>query len=165
MAMKDTLIAELKHEAVNTRKMLERVPVDKYSWKPHEKSMTVGRLASHIAQLPVWINRTMAAAEFDFAATPMLSGTYEDMAALLNAFEEMQANAIAALENATDEMMNEKFIVRRGDKVMFELPRKVMIRNIAFNHIVHHRGQLSVFLRLLDVPVPGMYGPSRDETP
>ena len=163
MAIKDSLIAELKHEAINSRKMLERVPVDKYGWSPHEKSMTIGRLASHIAQLPVWVNRTLAAPQFDFAATPMLPGTYEDTAALVKAFEEMQSNAIAALVNATDEILNEKFTVRRGDLVMFELPRKILIRNIALNHIVHHRGQLSVFLRLLDVPVPGMYGPSADE--
>ena len=163
MAMNDALIAELKHEAINTRKILERVPEDKYSWKPHEKSMAIGRLASHIAELPIWINRTLEAAEFDFLAAPMQSVTYENKAVLLKVFEDKQAAAIAALQNATDDALNEKYIMRRGEKVMFELPRKVMVRNIAFNHIVHHRGQLSVFLRLLDVSVPGMYGPSADE--
>ena len=161
--MNDALAAELKHEAINTRKMLERVPEDKYSWKPHEKSMTIGRLASHIAELPIWINRTVEAAEFDFLATPMQSVTYENKAALLKVFEERLAAAVAALQNATDDAMNEKYIMRRGEKVMVELPRKILIRNIGLNHIVHHRGQLSVMLRLLDVPVPGMYGPSADE--
>ena len=163
MPQKDALIAELKQEAVNTRKMLERVPEDKFLWKPHEKSMTIGRLASHIAEIPVWINRTLTANEFDFATASMVRTTYENRAALLKVFDEKQAEAIAALQNTTDEMLNETYSVRRGEQVMFSMPRKVMMRNFAFNHLIHHRGQLSVNLRLLDVPVPGMYGPSADE--
>jgi len=163
MPQKDALIAELKQEAVNTRKMLERVPEDKFLWKPHEKSMTIGRLASHIAEIPVWINRTLTANEFDFATASMVRNTYENRAALLKVFDEKQAEAIAVLQNATDEMLNETYSVRRGEQVMFSMPRKVMLRNFAFNHLIHHRGQLSVNLRLLDVPVPGMYGPSADE--
>jgi len=163
MPQKDALIAELKQEAVNTRKMLERVPEDKFLWKPHEKSMTIGRLASHIAEIPVWINRTLTANEFDFATASMVRNTYENKAALLKVFDEKQAEAIAALQNTTDEMLNETYSVRRGEQVMFAMPRKVMLRNFAFNHLIHHRGQLSVNLRLLDVPVPGMYGPSADE--
>ena len=163
MPQKDALIAELKQEAVNTRKMLERVPEDKFLWKPHEKSMTIGRLASHIAEIPVWINRTLTANEFDFATASMVRTTYENRAALLKVFDEKQAEAIAALQNTTDEMLNETYSVRRGEQVMFSMPRKVMLRNFAFNHLIHHRGQLSVNLRLLDVPVPGMYGPSADE--
>jgi len=163
MPQKDALIAELKQEAVNTRKMLERVPEDKFLWKAHEKSMTIGRLASHIAEIPVWINRTLTANEFDFATASMVRTTYENRAALLKVFDEKQAEAIAALQNTTDEMLNETYSVRRGEQVMFAMPRKVMLRNFAFNHLIHHRGQLSVNLRLLDVPVPGMYGPSADE--
>ena len=163
MPQKDALIAELKQEAVNTRKMLERVPEDKFLWKPHEKSMTIGRLASHIAEIPVWINRTLTANEFDFATASMVRTTYENRAALLKVFDEKQAEAIAALQNTTDEMLNETYSVRRGEQVMFAMPRKVNLRNFAFNHLIHHRGQLSVNLRLLDVPVPGMYGPSADE--
>jgi len=163
MPQKDALIAELKQEAVNTRKMLERVPEDKFLWKPHEKSMTIGRLASHIAEIPVWINRTLTANEFDFATASMVRTTYENRAALLKVFDEKQAEAIAALQNTTDELLNETYSVRRGEQVMFAMPRKVMLRNFAFNHLIHHRGQLSVNLRLLDVPVPGMYGPSADE--
>jgi uncharacterized damage-inducible protein DinB len=163
MEQKDALIAELKNEAVNTRKMLERIPEDKYSWKPHDKSMTIGRLASHIAELPVWVNRVLQADEFDFATATMLRNTYEGTAALLKVFEDRQSDAINALQNASDEMMQETFSVLRGGNIVFALPRKVMMRNFAFNHLIHHRGQLSVFLRLLDVPVPGMYGPSADE--
>ncbi len=163
MAQKDALIAELKNEAVNSRKMLEKVPENKFGWKPHDKSMTIGRLASHIAEIPVWVNRILEAPAFDFATASMVRNTYENTAALLKVFEEKQAGAMVALQNASDEMLQEKFAIRLGEQVVMELPRKVIVRNFAFNHLVHHRGQLSVFLRLLDVPVPGMYGPSADE--
>ena len=163
MSQKDAFKAELKYEAANTRKMLERIPEDKFAWKPHDKSMTIGRLASHIAEIPVWVNRTLEADTFDFATASMVRNTYENTAALLKVFEEKQAAAITALQNASDEMLNVMFAVYRGEQVIFEMPRKVMIRNFAYNHLIHHRGQLSVCLRLLDVPVPGMYGPSADE--
>jgi len=162
MSQKDAFIAELKQEAVNTRRILERVPQDKFAWKPHDKSMTIGRLSAHIAEIPVWINRTLEG-EFDFATASMVRNTYENTAALLKVFEEKQAAAVIALQDASDEILDAKFIVRRGEQVLFELPRKVMMRNFAYNHLIHHRGQLSVFLRLLDTPVPGMYGPSADE--
>jgi len=163
MPQKDAFIAELKQEAVNTRKMLERVPEDKFLWKPHDKSMTIGRLASHIAEIPVWVNRTLLANEFDFATASTVRNTYENRAALLKVFDEKQADAIEALQNATDEMLDAAYSVKRGEQVMFTMPRRVLLRNFAFNHLIHHRGQLSVNLRLLDVPVPGMYGPSADE--
>ncbi|MEP6725593.1 MAG: DinB family protein [Bacteroidota bacterium] len=163
MLQNDAFIAELKYEAANTRKMLERIPEDKFAWKPHDKSMTIGRLASHIAEIPVWVNRTLEADTFDFATAPLVRNTYENTAALLKVFEEKQAAAITALQNASDEMLNAMFAVYRGEQVIFEMPRKVMIRNFAYNHLIHHRGQLSVCLRLLNVPVPGMYGPSADE--
>jgi len=163
MPQKDAFIAELKQEAVNTRKMLERVPEDKFLWKPHDKSMTIGRLASHIAEIPVWVNRTLLANEFDFATASTVRNTYENRAALLKVFDAKQADAIEALQNATDEMLDAAYSVKRGEQVMFTMPRRVLLRNFAFNHLIHHRGQLSVNLRLLDVPVPGMYGPSADE--
>ncbi len=163
MAMKDALIAELKHEATNTRKMLQRVPADKFDWKPHEKSMTLGRLAAHVAEIPVWVNRTVPVEEFDFAKNTFARNTYADNAALLKVFDEKLAEAIVCLQNATDETLNGIYTMRRGDHIIFQLPRKVVLRNFTFNHIVHHRGQLSVYLRLLDIPVPGMYGPSADE--
>src|ERR1700733_5009504 len=163
MSQKDALIAELKSEAANTRKMLEKVPADKYAWKPHDKSMTIGRLASHIAEIPVWANRLLEATEFDFATANLQRNTYENSSALLKVFEEKLSGAIAVLQPASDEMLQEKFIIRRGTQVVSELPRKVMLRNFAFNHLIHHRGQLSVYLRLLDIAVPGMYGPSADE--
>lgn len=163
MPQKDALIAELKNEAGNTRKILSKVPGEKFAWKPHDKSMAIGRLAAHIAEIPVWVNRTLEAKEFDFAGAPILRNTYEDSAALLQVFEEKQAAALLTLQNASDEILDEQFVVRLGEQIVFQMPRKVMIRNFAFNHLVHHRGQLSVYLRLLNVAVPGMYGPSADE--
>jgi uncharacterized damage-inducible protein DinB len=163
MAMKDALIAEIKQEAVNTRKMLERADPDKFDWKPHEKSMTLGRLAAHIAEIPVWVNRTMEAEEYDFMKNIVKPVTYSNTAELLKVFEERQTAVIAALQNATDEMLNIKYKLKRGTDILAELPRKVLIRNFVFSHLAHHRGQLSVYLRMLDIPVPGMYGPSADE--
>ena len=162
MALKDALMAELKHEAVNTRKMLASIPGDKYGWQPHEKSMTLGRLAAHVAEIPVWVNRCVEAAAFDFATVPAQRNTYPDRAALMAVFEERLANAVAALQSTTDEALNENYTVLRGNQVLYSMPRKVMVRNFTCNHLVHHRGQLSVYLRLLDVQVPGMYGPSAD---
>jgi uncharacterized damage-inducible protein DinB len=163
MPLKDALVAELKNEASSTRRILEKLPQEKFAWKPHDKSMTLGRLAAHIAEIPVWVNRTLEASAFDFASASLVRNTYESPAALLQVFEEKQAAAVSTLQNASDEILNEPFVVRRGDQIVFQLPRKVMIRNFAFNHLVHHRGQLSVYLRLLDIAVPGMYGPSADE--
>ena len=162
MALKDALIAEIKHEAAATRRIMQAVPEDKFDWKPHEKSMTAGRLAAHIAEIPVWVNRSLEAVEFDFATASTQRNTYVGRAALLEVFEQRLAAALAVLENASDDALNEKYTVRRGPQTMFELPRKVLIRNFALNHQVHHRGQLSVYLRLLDIAVPGMYGPSAD---
>ncbi|MBS1512950.1 MAG: DinB family protein [Bacteroidetes bacterium] len=163
MALKDGLIAELKHEASMTRKILERVPLDKKDWKPHEKSMTVGRLATHIAENTQWITRILTADEFDFAANKFAPHTAVSSEELLHIFDTKLAAAITDLENAADEEFDTIWTVKMGDTVMMQLPKKVAIRSWSLNHIVHHRGQLSVFLRLLDVPVPGMYGPSADE--
>ena len=163
MAMKDALIAELKQESANTRKMLERTHPDKFSWKPHEKSMTLGRLAAHIAEIPVWANRTIDAQEYDFASNPVKSNVYANTEELLQVFEKTLAAAIDALQGVTDEQLNLPYQLKRGGVVIYELPRKVLIRNFVFSHLVHHRGQLSVYLRMLDIPVPGMYGPSADE--
>lgn len=165
MAQKDALIAELKSEAANTRRMLEKIPQDKFDWKTHDKSMTIGRLAAHIAEIPVWITRALQADTFDFATVPVVRNTYDCMHTLLKVFEERQAGALAALQDAEDEMLQAKFTIFRGEQVLYAMPRKVLTRNFAFNHVIHHRGQLSVYMRLLDVAVPGMYGPSADEKP
>ena len=164
MAIKDAFIAELKYESTLTRKMLERVPLDKNDWKPHEKSMTLGRLATHVAETSHWISDIIHIDDYDFAKNfnfkPHTASSSEE---LLEIFQTNLDKAIDDLSNMKDEDFSKSWIVRRGEQVMFNTPKKVSIRSWALSHMIHHRGQLSVYLRLLDVPVPGMYGPSADE--
>ena len=163
MAIKDAFIGELKYESSLTKKMLERVPLDKKEWKPHEKSMTLGRLATHVAEISHWISRIVTMDEFDFLVQRFSSHTASTNEELLMIFNEKLDKAIADLDKMDDESFTKKWVVKRGEQVMYNTPKKVAIRGWALNHMIHHRGQLSVYLRLLDVPVPGMYGPSADE--
>ena len=162
MSLNKALIAELQHEAVSTKKMLERVPAEHLGWKPHEKSMTLGRLASHVAELPHWITRALSGTEFDISTlgAPNQLASAEEMVTF---HQQRIEDAVKALEAASDEALGEIWTLKRGDDTVFALPRKVVIRHMAMNHMVHHRGQLSVYLRLLNIPLPGMYGPSADE--
>ncbi len=163
MAINTTLLGELKHEASSTRKMLERIPADKFDWHPHSKSMKLGRLTKHIAELNLWIERILQSDEFDFATASFSSAFPENIEEILKIFDERLAEATVALEQATDDDLNKIWTVKRNGQVMFQMPKKVAMRSFSYNHIYHHRGQLSVYLRLLDVPVPGMYGPSADD--
>ena len=157
------LIAELKMEAAATRKMLEHVPTDKNDWKPHEKSMKLGNLAAHVADLPVWIVFTMNADELDLSKMDYKPNIATSTADLLANLDTKVDQAMAALEKASDEDFDKMWTLRNGEHVIFSMPKKVVIRSMALSHHYHHRGQLSVYLRLLDVHVPGMYGPSADE--
>ena len=157
------LLAELKHEASNTRKMLQRVPSDNLQWKPHEKSFSIGYLASHIANIPVWTGRIIEADEFDFGKTNFTTPQGVSAEDIVEKFDKNLADAIKILEATSDDELNKPWSMRNGDHVFFTTPKKVNLRNFLLNHVVHHRGQLSVYLRLLDIPVPGMYGPSADE--
>jgi uncharacterized damage-inducible protein DinB len=163
MPIKDAFIAELKHESALTKKMLERVPIDKKDWSPHDRSMTLGRLATHVAQIPHWISDILNYPDFDFATRPYLANTANTAGELIEIFDQYLNAAISDLEKASDELMNQNWTVRRGEQVFNVLVKKVAIRGWGFSHLIHHRGQLSVYLRLLEVPVPGMYGPSADE--
>ena len=163
MAIKDALIAELKHESSLTKKMLEKVPFDKKDWKPHDKSMTLGRLATHVAEIPHWISRIINIDDFDFAAQGFSSQIAASSEELLTIFQDKLSKALSDLGTMSDESFNQMWVVRRGDQMRNEMPKKVAVRGWGFSHLIHHRGQLSVYLRLLDVPVPGMYGPSADE--
>lgn len=164
MAIKDAFIAELKHEASLTKKMLEKVPVEKKDWKPHEKSMSLGRLATHIAETIKWISNIRHIDDFDFARDfnfkQHVAASQDE---LLQLFQTNLDSAISDLSSMSDDDFNRIWTVRRGDQVMMQLPKKVAIRGWGFSHQIHHRGQLSVYLRLLDIPVPGVYGPSADE--
>ena len=164
MAVKDAFIAELNFESSLTRKMLERVPMDKKDWKPHEKSMPLGRLATHIAETIHWVTAIIHIDDFDFqkdyAFKPESAASSED---LIKRFETHLHAALGDLSKMSDADFDAIWTVRNGEQVMYQLPKKVAVRGWAFSHLIHHRGQLSVYLRLLDVPVPGMYGPSADE--
>jgi len=163
MSHNQSLIAELKMEAANTRKMLERVPTDNNDWKPHDKSMKIGNLANHVAELPGWIAMTMATDELDVSTMdykPVISKSTEELLSKLDANVD---KAVAALENATDADFDKMWTLRNGAHVIFSMPKKAVIRSMAYSHYYHHRGQLSVYLRLLDIHVPGMYGPSFDD--
>jgi len=164
MALKDSFISEMKHEAAMTRKMLDRVPWDKKDWQPHEKSMTAGRLATHITETLQWIPRIHEIDDFDFLVHFSFKRyTAETKEELMQLFQANLDEAIRHLSAMNDDDFDKSWTVRRGEQVMFNIPKKVAVRSWGFSHQVHHRGQLSVFLRLLDVPVPGMYGPSADE--
>ena len=164
MSVTTAFIAELTYESSMSKKMLERVPFDKKDWKPHEKSMTLGRLATHVAEISHWVSNIIHIDDFDFTKDfnfrPRTATSTQE---LLEIFQINLDKAIADLSATNDGDLAKTWTVRRGEQVMFSTPKKVSIRNWALNHLIHHRGQLSVYLRLLDVPVPGMYGPSADE--
>ena len=157
------LIAEMEHEAAVTRTCLERISADKFDWKPHEKSMTFGRLASHIAEMFVWTPSTMEHAELDFSKMdykPFDPSTTEELVEYL---DKNVAEAVASLRSSSDERFMENWTMRNGEQVYFTMPKVAVMRSFVMNHIVHHRGQLSVYLRLNDISVPSIYGPSADE--
>jgi uncharacterized damage-inducible protein DinB len=163
MRLCEALAAELRQEAKTTRRLLERVPEESFGWKPHEKSMTLGRLAAHVAELPELIIPALTQPELDFASGAFKPFNPESTAALLEKFDRNIEAAAGLLEKQADEQMGEKWKLRSGDHVLFEMPRAAVVRFVGLNHVVHHRGQLSVYLRMLDVPLPSIYGPSADE--
>lgn len=161
--LNQSLIPEFKHEAASTRKMLEQVPSGKWDWKPHEKSMTLGRLAAHVANIPDYMTVTLTTDELDFAKgdyKPPVATSTED---LVQVFESCYEKALQTLENTSDEALLQNWTLKYGGHTIFTMPRVASLRSFVLNHLIHHRGQLSVYLRLLNVPVPGMYGPSADE--
>jgi uncharacterized damage-inducible protein DinB len=157
------LIAEMEHEAKTTRKVLERCPPEKFDWKPHEKSMKLGRLASHIAEMYGWTNHTLETPELDFSKMDYKPFEPTSTEELVQFFEKTSAGALESLKRTSDETFMEPWSLRNGEQVYFTLPRLAVMRDMVMNHIVHHRAQLSVYLRLNDIPVPPMYGPSADE--
>lgn len=156
------LTEELKQESASTKKMLQRIPEDQFGWKPHQKSRTLGQLASHVADLPAFLNSILTLDVLDFAKGDYKPYDTKTQGELMNLFQEKLDEVLETLQNTSDEQMQAGFTIRNGDYIIATLPRIIAVRS-AINHIVHHRGQLSVYLRLLDIPVPGMYGPSADE--
>ena len=166
MGFTEMILPEFEQEMANTRKTLERVPDDKFSWKPHEKSMSLGGLSTHLANIPSWTTHTFEKEELDIAppgAPPFRLEEAKSRADVLEAFDKNVAAAREALAAAGDEVwMGSWSLLKGGNKIM-TLPRAAVMRGFVMSHLIHHRAQLGVYLRLLDVPVPSIYGPSADE--
>ncbi|HVZ37984.1 MAG TPA: DinB family protein [Candidatus Kapabacteria bacterium] len=162
MAIADALVSEFDHEMAVTRTVLERVPFDNPTWAPHEKSMTLKRLATHVATLPNWAMHTMGVSEFDLGADGYKPPDLKSADELVAEFDKHVADARAALASASDADFMAPWTFRNGETVFFTMPKASVIRSFMMNHSIHHRGQLTVYLRLLDVPLPSVYGPTAD---
>ncbi|MBC9909317.1 DinB family protein [Chitinophaga varians] len=162
MSQIQALLKEMEQEAATTRKMLSRIPEDKYDWQPHPKSMKLLRLATHVAELPGWVTMTLNTSELDFSKGQYSPVVVKDAAELMNYFESTLAEGKQRLAAATPAEMEETWVLRDGDTVFVTQTKAEFIRT-SYSQIVHHRAQLGVYLRLLDIPIPGSYGPSADE--
>jgi uncharacterized damage-inducible protein DinB len=162
MSLSQALLPEFDQEMAGTRKTLERVPMDKYEWTPHAKSFNLGRLATHVAQLPQWATMTLQTDELDLSQ-PFEQPKPQSTQELLELLDKNTSEARQAIAGASDEEFFKPWTLRMGDRVIFTMPRIAVIRGMVMNHIIHHRAQLTVYLRLNDLPVPALYGPSADE--
>jgi len=161
-----SLLPEFDHEMATTRRVLERVPEDAAGFTPHPKSMTMARLAGHVAEIPLWAVMTLGRDEFDMA--PLDGPTMEalvmsDRASLLADFDAQVLQARGLLQDVTDDRMMQPWSLKSGGQTVMAMPRVAVLRSFVLSHLVHHRAQLAVYLRMNDVPVPSIYGPSADE--
>lgn len=163
MNMGAALAMELEQEAKALRKSLERIPADKFGWKPHEKSMSMGLLASHLAELVGWVLPSLQQDSLELPAEykPWIAASPTE---LMEKFESGLQQSLEALRGYPDAGMMDTWTLTSGGKVFFALPRAVVLRSMVLNHLIHHRGQLTVYLRLNGIPVPAVYGPSADES-
>lgn len=163
MSMINMFKKELDRESAITRKMLERIPDDKYDWKPHPKSMNIRQLSSHIAELPTWITMALTTDGLDFATMPYEPKEINDTKSLMGLFEESLQNGYTELKEENTGKLEEPWTLRNGEEIYDVSPKAEVIR-MSLNQVTHHRAQLGVYLRLLDIPIPGSYGPSADDT-
>lgn len=164
MPLVDALLPEFDHETTVARKLLERLPDDRWSWKPHEKSYTLGELAQHVATLPLWGSITVNQSELDLGLTPRQT-PLDDRTALLAFFDGNVSATRAALAGRSDAELMAPWTLKADGKTVFSMPKAAVWRSFVMNHLIHHRGQLSVYLRMLGARIPSMYGPSADESP
>jgi uncharacterized damage-inducible protein DinB len=163
MPISASILPELDHEMATTRSLLAIVPEQHAAWVPHAKSMPLGRLAAHIAELPAWVGSTIHQTELDFGAPGAYNPTqFTTTAAILELFDKNVAAARTAIEGVSDADLMVPWSLRNGEHVIFTMPRIGVLRSFVINLIIHHRGQLSVYLRLHDVPLPSIYGPTAD---
>jgi uncharacterized damage-inducible protein DinB len=166
MKLSDLFLSEFDHEMESVRKTLERIPEDKLSWKPHEKSMPLNRLAGHLAELSGWGSATINQDFIDFmppGQPPMQPTIATSRKQVLEVFDKNREESRRALAGASDEHLMKNWSLMRGGQTLFTMPRVSVLRTFVLNHIIHHRAQLGVYLRLNDLPVPSVYGPSADE--
>ena len=162
MSITKDLLTELTQESVVTKKMLERIPADQYDWRPHPKSMSIHQLAGHIAELPGWVSLAFNTEELDFEQNTYTPLVWDSNATLLEHFEKALASGQQSLEQATDEDLSPRWVLRSGKDIFLDITKGGMVRQ-ALSQVIHHRAQLGVYLRLLNIPIPGTYGPSADE--
>jgi uncharacterized damage-inducible protein DinB len=160
--MIEMFLKEMEQEAQTTRKMLQRIPDNKLDWQPHKKSMTMQRLATHIAELPSWVKMALETDELDFNASAYVPKLAKNNKELMELLEHSLAEGKNSLMNAKDDILSKTWVMRGGDTIYSKSTKGEVIR-MAYCQIVHHRAQLGVYLRLLDIPIPGSYGPSADE--
>ena len=167
MGLSNALLPEFDNEMANTRKTLERVPDDRFDWKPHEKSTAMGGLAGHLANLPSWGSLTVGSDSFDMApgGQPLKNAALSSGKELLAKFDENVAATRAAIAGASDEELFKPWTLLSNGNTLLTMPKIAVLRSFVMNHMIHHRAQLGVYLRLNDIPVPSIYGPSADESP
>lgn len=163
MTIAEVLLVDFDAEMACTRRTLERIPEDDPKWKPAEKSMPIGRLALHVARLPMFCTRILTTVDLDMSKEKFPDFIFESTAHLLSELDKYAAEAQAALTAASDDELKKNWRLSFGGKVIVDAPKMVLYRTMFLNHLVHHRAQLGVYLRLLGKPVPGLYGPSADE--
>jgi len=164
MAIRDALLPEFDHEVANTRKVLERVPEDRPDYKPHAKSMSLDRLAGHLAEIPGWASEAILQDSVEVGnASQNAPFKMTSRKQLLEEFDRRVTAGRAAIAGAGDEELRKPWSLIAGGKTIFTLPKIAVLRGYVMNHMIHHRAQLGVYLRLNDVPVPSIYGPSADE--
>lgn len=163
--MLDSLIDELRQEAVTTKRVLERIPEAKLSWKPHETSMSLGQLSLHVASIPGNVTRLAQLDAFDASEANFIPPQPESVDQILSAFDESLNSAESYLSGLDNKAATDPWRLTSKGEEVFSMPRISMLRTIMLNHWYHHRGQLAVYLRLLEVPVPVIYGRSADENP
>jgi len=163
MMSKQLIIGDIAHELVNTRQVLERLPEEHFSWRPHEKSMTLGGLTTHLVNILNWAIIMLESPELDLSTVPPRRNAFENLADALEEFDTNAAKLDKLLADCDEQTLSEEWTLRHGSHIIRRASRAISLRTIGISHMIHHRAQLGVYLRLLDIPVPGLYGPSADE--